>query len=349
MKRMDCRQKTSVAHMARMGACAMALGVVLALGAVPFPALSAAPAEAADVIYIPAPSEFETARPKTEIEVLADAYDKARATAISCDVKVGTNQLRVNALEARIPEQQARSDAAMREMYKMQRNRLGIMDALLGSRSLDDFLKQTEYIESVSRANLETINQLRDMRARLETARAKLDKAKAESDAAISMASEMLDSARAARAAKQSAGASADGAIGDGANWYQTEEEFVAEWAPRIDAYLAGSALDGQGMTFARASWRYCVDPRWSPAISNTESSKGAHCIRPHNAWGWGAADSDPYGRASQWGSWEEAIDTHVRGLAEGYGYTISKAAAEKYCSSPEDWYNNTRAQMEMI
>ena len=339
MKRMDCRQKTSVAHMARMGACAMALGVVLALGAVPFPALSATPAEAADVIYIPAPSEFETARPKTEIEVLADAYDKARATAISCDAKVGANQLRVNALEARIPEQQERCDAAMREMYKMQRNRLGIMDALLGSRSLDDFLKQTEYIESVSRANLETINQLRDMRARLETARAKLDKAKAESDAAMSMASEMLDSARAARAAKQRAGA----------NWNQTGEEFVAEWAPRIDAYLAGSPLDGQGVTFARASWRYCVDPRWSPAISNTESSKGAHCIRPHNAWGWGAADSDPYGRASQWGSWEEAIDTHVRGLAEGYGYTISKAAAEKYCSSPEDWYNNTRAQMEMI
>lgn len=139
------------------------------------------------------------------------------------------------------------------------------------------------------------------------------------------------------------------GALSDDADWYADRDEFIAEWSARIDAYLAGSPLEGQGVNFAASAWKWGVDPRWSPAISNTESSKGAYCIRPHNAWGWGAADSDPYGLASQWDSWEEAIDAHVAGLARGYGYTISISKAQKYCSSWSSWYNNTLAQMAMI
>ena len=60
------------------------------------------------------------------------------------------------------------------------------------------------------------------------------------------------------------------------------KEAFVSEWTSRINAYLAGSPLAGQGATFAEAAWSNGVDPRWSPAISNTESSKGAHCFLPY-------------------------------------------------------------------
>ncbi len=124
-------------------------------------------------------------------------------------------------------------------------------------------------------------------------------------------------------------------------DWGTDKTAFVNEWTPRIDAYLAGSPLAGQGKTFAAASWDYGVDPRWSPAISNTESSKGRYCFQPHNAWGWGNVS---------WDSWEEAINSHVRGLARGYGYTISVEAAKKYCPPNwEHWYNATVAQMEMI
>ena len=126
-----------------------------------------------------------------------------------------------------------------------------------------------------------------------------------------------------------------------GVNWNTDEASFVAEWSARIDAYLAGSPLEGYGATFAAAAWKYGVDPRWSPAISNTESSKGAYCFREHNAWGWGAID---------FSSWEKAIDTHVRGLARGYGYTISVQAAKKYCPPNwYHWYNNTLSEMQKI
>ena len=139
-------------------------------------------------------------------------------------------------------------------------------------------------------------------------------------------------------------------ALDDDANWYSTQEEFIGEWAPRIDAYLEGSPLAGQGENFAKSAWKWCIDPRWSAAISNTESSKGSFCIRPHNAWGWGAADSDPYNLASEWKSWEEAIDAHARGLAEGYGYTITMSGAKKYCPYTwQSWYNRTLGEMAKI
>lgn len=127
----------------------------------------------------------------------------------------------------------------------------------------------------------------------------------------------------------------------DGANWTDERSAFVAEWGARIDAYLSGSALSGYGGTFAAAAWDYGVDPRWSPAIAYAESSLGAYCFLPHNAWGWGS---------SSWGSWEEAIYAHVAGLARGYGYTLDYEAAQRYCpSNVEYWYSTVAEQMARI
>ncbi len=119
------------------------------------------------------------------------------------------------------------------------------------------------------------------------------------------------------------------------------KEAFIAEWTKRINDYLAGSNLSGYGEVFATAAWENGVDPRWSPAISNTESSKGANCFKWHNAWGWGE---------SSWASWEQAINAHVAGLARGYGYTISLSNAAKYCPPTyEEWYANTLSEMRRI
>ena len=127
----------------------------------------------------------------------------------------------------------------------------------------------------------------------------------------------------------------------DNVDWSVDKSEFVNEWAGRIDAYLAGSPLSGQGATFAAAAWDYGVDPRFSPAISCVESSKGLYCFRSHNAWGWGS---------SSWDSWEEAINAHVRGLSRGYGYTVTVEGAKKYCPPNwEFWYSRVCAEMAKI
>lgn len=118
-------------------------------------------------------------------------------------------------------------------------------------------------------------------------------------------------------------------------------EAFIEKWSKRINDYLAGSPLAGYGETFAEAAWDNGVDPRWSPAISNTESTKGRVCFKYHNAWGWDQ---------TSWSDWDTAIRSHVAGLASGYGFTISYAYAKRYCPpNCDNWYRDTLAQMRII
>ena len=124
-------------------------------------------------------------------------------------------------------------------------------------------------------------------------------------------------------------------------DWTVGRKAFVEEWTRRIDKFLAGSNLAGYGKVFAEAAWENGVDPRFSPAISNTESGRGSVCFLPYNAWGWGS---------STWNDWETAIRDHVAGLAEVYGYTVSYEAAGIYCPPNQDnWYHMTITAMASI
>ena len=126
-----------------------------------------------------------------------------------------------------------------------------------------------------------------------------------------------------------------------GAVTWSARDEFVKKWSGRIDAYLAGSPMAGHGKTFAEAAYDNGVDPRFSPAIANVESSKGLYCFKPHNAWGWGS---------SGWGDWDSAISDHVAGLASGYGYTVSVSVAKKYCPPNwQFWYSAVLSNMNSI
>ena len=126
-----------------------------------------------------------------------------------------------------------------------------------------------------------------------------------------------------------------------GAVTWSARDEFVKKWSGRIDAYLAGSPMAEHGKTFAEAAYDNGVDPRFSPAIANVESSKGLYCFKPHNAWGWGS---------SGWGDWDSAIRDHVAGLASGYGYTVSVSVAKKYCPPNwQFWYSAVLSNMNSI
>lgn len=162
------------------------------------------------------------------------------------------------------------------------------------------------------------------------------------SSASKSTASKSSASSSSAKSSSSSSNTVPSGAVSTGdVDWNIGKSAFISTWTKRIDNYLAGSPLAGQGSAFATAAWNYGVDPRWSPAIAYTESSLGAACFKPYNAWGWGD---------SSWGSWAEAIDAQVAGLAHGYGSTISITAAQKYCPPNwQNWYNKTLAQMNSI
>ena len=159
-------------------------------------------------------------------------------------------------------------------------------------------------------------------------------KLKAEQEAQAAHDKECIDNANSRK--------SKAGAEDDGVDFNIGRDAFVALWGERIDNYLAGSPMAGCGKTYANAAFEYGVDPRVSPAISNTESSKGAYCFRPHNAWGWMSG--------AGWADWDSAIEAHVKGLSEKYPYTVTEAFAKKYCPPTyEDWYKKTLNQINKI
>ncbi len=331
-------------------------------------------AGAPTAIAVTQSTEAEPDELQLKIEESAAAYDEATANVQDLEKQIADNEAKISEIEAQLPEYEARAQDALVSMYKMQSQSPNLVSMILQSQSLNEFITTLTYTNTVHDETVADLEALSQKQSELETAQVELENAKTQAEEEQKRAQGALAEAQAAREqaqreaaekaaaeakaaeeeqrqeqeAAQNGGASSGGGSetiappsSDGADWSSDEEAFVSQWAPRINAYLAGSPLAGQGETFARAAWQYGVDPRWSPAISNTESSKGRYCFKPHNAWGWGS---------SSWGSWEEAIYAHVRGLARGYGYTISVSAAKKYCPPNwQHWYNATLAEMNKI
>ena len=305
-----------------------------------------------------------------EVERSAETYQSALENMAEIEDALAKNEARIVELQKLIPEQQRKSDEAAIALYKSQIDSAGLLDLLLGSASVEDLFFRVDAINRVTLAHENELSRLIEMQNELAASKEQLEADRAAAEESVNAADRALTAAQAARleaqrraeeeaqrqaeaaaaaTAAQTSGKSeetvsedpAETVVSDGADWTSDQESFIAEWTWRIDAYLAGSPLAGQGRTFAEAAWNYGVDPRWSPAISYTESSKGAACYMPHNAWGWGGCE---------WDSWEEAINDHVRGLARGYGYTISMEAAQKYCPpNAQHWYDMCLAQMNMI
>lgn len=335
---------------------------------------------AEDIDTNPQPDEFQQ-----RIESSATAYNDAMARVGELQKQIDENAQAIAELEEKIPLQKERASSACVDLYKAQQDTASILDLILSSESLSDFITRVDYFNAVTRSNLEQIESLSGMQDQLLQAQDQLNASKQEAadqaeaaQAALQQAqnarieaqrraveeatrqAEEAQAAKAAQAAKvESANSSASSdsesdagsssgsaaeppaASTDTADWSSDEDAFVSQWTARINNYLAGSPLSGYGETFARAAWTYGVDPRWSPAISCVESTKGAYCFASHNAWGWGSVS---------WDSWEEAINAHVAGLARGYGYTLTYAAAQKYCPPNADhWYNSCLAQMNSI
>lgn len=363
----QCRSRALVAALLSM--------LLVLAGTWSFPA-----ALAEDIDTNPQPDEFQQ-----RIESSATAYNDAMARVDELQKQIDENAQAIAELEEKIPLQKERASSACVDLYKAQQDTASILDLILSSESLSDFITRVDYFNAVTRSNLEQIESLSSMQDQLLQAQDQLNASKQEAAdqaeaaqaalqqaqnarieaqrRAVEEATRQAEEAQAAKAAQadkaksdnppassdsESGASSSSGSAAvppaastDTADWSSDEDAFVSQWTARIDNYLAGSPLSGYGETFARAAWTYGVDPRWSPAISCVESTKGAYCFASHNAWGWGSVS---------WDSWEEAINAHVAGLARGYGYTLTYAAAQKYCPPNADhWYNSCLAQMNSI
>lgn len=322
-------------------------------------------------------ADLQTAQQKVR-DCNAD-YEEAQARVTELQAQIDENEDRIAELEAELPEARERAAASMRTLYKMQQSSGGLVELLLSADTFYDLLSTIQYLDTIQEHSTGAVDELLGLADELELARVSLSSQMREAEQQREEAQTALAEAESARSelqARIAAQAAAEEAerkaaleaakkkeeaketfTTESGNEVQVEtppakdpetvdpgsdkEAFVSEWTSRIDAYLAGSPLAGQGKTFAEAAWEYGVDPRFSPAISHVESSKGRYCFLPHNAWGWGS---------SSWDSWEEAIWDHVAGLASGYGGQLTYAGAQKYCPPNADfWYATVLSEMSKI
>ena len=313
------------------------------------------------------------------VEASAAEYEAALERVAQLDEQIQEHTQRIAELEALLPAQQDASNTALSCLYIMGRSGTSLLDLFLSAQNVNELLRALDYLLYWEGSLLASIEETQNAQQALMNSKQALEDDRLEAQNVQQQAENALQSAIAAREAAQlaaqkkleeeqaareeasvdapsdtsSPGESSDASSGesgteitetpsnDNADWSQDKASFVSQWASRIDAYLSGSPLAGQGATFAAAAWDYGVDPRFSPAISCVESSKGLYCFRSYNAWGWGSVS---------WSSWEEAIDAHVRGLARGYGYTVSIEGAKKYCPPNwQHWYNRVCEEMNKI
>lgn len=308
-----------------------------------------------------------------QADAAASVYDEATQRIVDLQEEIDALDERIREIQTELPQARETSSEAARQYYRMVSISNPFLEMILGATSLTDFFAKVEYSTRVNQSFLDDITslsrlntELEESRARLEASMAAIEEEQTRAEEAMIDAQNTRDVAEetALKIAELTAAATAAEAEAAAAQAHTPEapvtpstpggsnsagvpetpsdkQAFVNLWAPRIDAYLAGSPLAGYGYAFASAAYDYNVDPRWSPAIACLESSKGRYCFYPYNAWGWGAVT---------WPNWETAIYAHIHGLSVGYGYTISEAAAQRYCPPNwQYWYSFVSEQMALI
>ena len=282
------------------------------------------------------------------------AYDAAIAEYEGYQQQADEVQARLDELNETLPKARENAADAMRSMYLRNKTNesLDLISSIMSSDSLDEAITMLQYdfhLASASQSKIDDLQKQLDeqtaakseLDARLEKAQGAVDKAQD----ALTSAKEAKEAAKRAAATSRSSGTTSSGGAAaagmEEVDWSVDEETFVNKWGSRIDAYLAGSPLSGQGNTFAKASYKYGVDPRWSPAISCVESSKAVYCFKPFNCWGWGSVS---------WSNWSDAIYDHVAGLAAGYGSFPTIQNSRKYCPpNANHWLSRCLSEMSKI
>lgn len=264
-----------------------------------------------------------------KIEAATSAYNDARTKLDDLQKQIDSNEASIEEIEAKLPEQQAKASSAMRDLYKYQKGTNPIVSFLVNAQSLGEFITTCKYTNQITSSSVDEIEELNNMQTELEQNKAELQQAKSQLEAEQKNAEDALTQAQQLRSEAQAKAeqenaaelakleadkaAAAEKLSGEGVSGSNSSSQatntnttidttvnnantgssdydsFINEWTSRIDNYLAGSPMAGQGYNFAVAAWNTGVDPRWSPAIACIESTKGAYCANSYNAWGWSA------------------------------------------------------------
>lgn len=289
--------------------------------------------------------------PMTPTVVLADSvseakqtYDEASAKADELTVQYDEMQASIDSLATQINDLKAEANTQMRSSYKerMQSDIVTLLSMVASSEDIGSLLQSLQYDGDVSDTLGDKITELAQKKAESESARQRLQEDVANAQAAAEEANERYKQTKEAKVAAAQKVSSGTTVTLSTVDWSADKTAFVEEWSSRIDSYLSGSPLYGYGKVFASCAYDNNLDPRISPAISLVESSKGAVCFRPYNAWGL---------MGKSFTSWEDSIAYDCQYMAGSlYNGQINAKTAQTYCPPTwSSWLSKVQTEMTKI
>lgn len=269
------------------------------------------------------------------------AYDEASAKVDELTAQYDETQATIDSLATQISDLKDETNTQMRSSYKgrAQSDIVTLLSMVASSDDIGGLLQSLQYDSDVSSTLGDKISELTQKQAESESAKQQLQEDVANAQAAAEEANEKYKQTKEAKAAAAQKASSGTTVTLSTVDWSADKTAFVEEWSSRIDSYLSGSPLYGYGKVFASCAYDNNLDPRISPAISLVESSKGAVCFRPYNAWGL---------MGKSFSSWEESIAYDCQYMAGPlYNGQINAKTAQTYC--PPTWSSwLSKAQTEM-
>lgn len=287
-----------------------------------------------------------TAYAATEEEIsaqLADAQgtlDQAEADVKQLETDIKESEDRITQITKQLPERRESAADTMKALYKEMSTHNLHLDIILNSDNVEQVMEQLTALEDVQSTSFGQINSLTNEVAQNASDNVERKEQLEVAKQTVEEQTENVASIKTRLKRVKNAPPAIEGC--EPIDWSASDEEIVAKWAPRIDAYLKGHGLEGQGETFVRAGIKYGVDPRFSAAISNTESTRGDFCFASHNAWGW---------MGQSFSNWKEAIYAHSKYLTCNYYHArLDAQTAQTYCPPTWDsWLANTLSAAQSI
>lgn len=281
----------------------------------------------------------------SEVSDAETAYEEASALVNQLTAEYDKTAQQVSDLDAQITSMR---DVAASELVTSYKTSIGgddvmsVATAVTSSDSVSQLTSAMRYGSDMSNEMSSKVASLLDLREQASAKRQELESKVKDAQAAADDANQKYQKTKAAQEAKAKAASSATTVQLSTVDWSADKTSFVDTWGTRIDRYLSGSPLYGYGKVFAANAYDCNIDPRISPAISNVESSKGAVCFRPHNAWGL---------MGKSFSTWEEAIAYHCRYMAGPlYHGTINASTARTYCPPTwQSWLSKVQGEMAKI
>lgn len=134
-----------------------------------------------------------------QVEQAAQTYNQTLDDVQRISDEVSDNEALLAEIEAKLPEQRARTAASVKSLYLFQQSRGGLLDILLSSHDLSDFISTIRYFDSIHARNVEEIQALTELDDRLTQTQAELT---AEHDAAQRMREKALQDLKDIREAR---------------------------------------------------------------------------------------------------------------------------------------------------